>query len=211
MKTSAEYRRIARTALTNNYGMAIVISLVLAALASAVSAVTVGIAPLFLFGAIAVGVSTAYIGLFRKGKIEFNDLFAAFKSNFVNAMVMGLLNALFVFLWSLLFVIPGIVAAYSYSMAPYILADNPGMDGANALEASKKLMKGKKGTLFCLHFSFIGWLILSALTGGILYIVYVGPYMQSATTAFYESIKNEVPVFNNTKPASGNAGGTESI
>lgn len=211
MKTSAEYRRIARTALSNNFGMAIVITLVLAALASAVSAVTFGIAPLFLTGAIAVGVSTAYIGLYRKGKLDFNDLFAAFNSNFVNAMVMGLLNALFVFLWSLLFFIPGIVAAYSYSMSSYILADNPGMDGAYALEVSKKLMKGKKGTLFCLHFSFIGWLILSALTGGILYIVYVGPYMQSATTAFYESIKNEVPVLNNSRPASGNAGSTESI
>ena len=78
-------------------------------------------------------------------------------------------------------------------MAPYILADNPEMDGKAALDASKKLMYGKKGRLFCLHLSFIGWIILSAFTFGILYICYVGPYIKAAEAAFYESIKYEVP------------------
>ena len=151
------------------------------------------IGTLILSGPLMVGVSAAFVGMFRRDKIEFNDLFRAFDSNFGNPLVMGLLQTIFIFLWSLLFVIPGIVASYRYSMAPYILADNPEMDGKAALDSSKKLMYGKKGKLFCLHLSFIGWIILSAFTFGILYICYVAPYMQAATTAFYESIKYEVP------------------
>ncbi|NLW74507.1 MAG: DUF975 family protein [Clostridiales bacterium] len=191
MKTASEYRSEARAKLTGNLGMSILVFFVSSIILGAASSFFVGI--LILWGPIMVGVSTAFIGLFRRDKIEFNDLFRTFDSNFGNHLIMGLLYNIFVFLWSLLFVIPGIVASYSYSMAPYILADNPEMDGKAALDASKKLMRGKKGKLFCLHLSFIGWLILSLLTFGILYICYVGPYMQAAQTAFYESIKYEVP------------------
>jgi len=142
MKTASEYRSEARAKLTGNLGMSILVFFVSSIILGAASSFFVGI--LILWGPIMVGVSTAFIGLFRRDKIEFNDLFRTFDSNFGNHLIMGLLYNIFVFLWSLLFVIPGIVASYSYSMAPYILADNPEMDGKAALDASKKLMRGKK-------------------------------------------------------------------
>ena len=89
------------------------------------------------------------------------------------------------------FVIPGIIAVYKYSMAPYILMDHPEMTGGEAITASKNLMKGKKWKLFCVEFSFIGWCLLGALTFGIAYI-WIGPYMQATMAAFYEDIKDEV-------------------
>ncbi|MGI6166632.1 MAG: DUF975 family protein [Eubacteriales bacterium] len=191
MKTASEYRREAKDKLVGNQGMSILVLLVSTIILGAASSFFIGI--LILWGPITVGVSIAFIGMFRRNKIEFNDMFRTFDSNFGNHLIMGLLYNIFVLLWSLLFVIPGIVASYSYAMAPYILADNPEMDGKAALDASKKLMYGKKGKLFCLHLSFIGWLILSAFTFGILYVCYVDPYMKAAETAFYESIKYEVP------------------
>lgn len=211
MKSAAEYRFEARSALQNNLGWAILVVLVVSAITQALGSVSGGIATLIFSGALSVGMSLAFIGLFRKRKIEFTDLFSAFSNNFLNALVMGLLSYLFIFLWSLLFIIPGIIAAYSYSMAPYILADNPGMDGQKALEVSKKLMDGKKSDLFLLHLSFIGWILLSALTFGVLYIVYVAPYMQAATTAFYESVKHEVPAYGFTGPYTDTEKGPESL
>ena len=71
--------------------------------------------------------------------------------------MLNLLITLKVIAWSLLFVIPGIVAAYRYSMATYIMAENPGMQATEAIERSKALMDGRKGDLFCLDLSFIGW------------------------------------------------------
>lgn len=194
MKTS-EYRREARIALTGNLGWAILILLVYSAIMSFASSFSIGIGTIIITGALTAGLCRAFLGLLRSKRLEFNDLFSFFNQNFVNALVMGLLQTVFVFLWSLLFLIPGIVASYSYSMAPYILADYPELNGSDAITVSKKLMQGKKGRLFCLHFSFIGWILLSILTFGILLFVYVEPYMQTAQAAFYESIKHEVPAF----------------
>lgn len=192
MKKASDFRFEARTALKNNLGWAILTLLAFGAISSLAGSLGLGVGSLIIYGAMAVGMSLAFVGMFRKGKLEFVDLFAAFNNNFVNAMVMGLLQTLFIFLWSLLFVIPGIIATLSYSMAPYIQADNPEMSGTEAITASKNLMRGKKWSLFCLNFSFIGWIILSLLTMGILYFAYVGPYTKAAEAAFYESIKDEL-------------------
>ena len=86
--------------------------------------------------------------------------------------------------WSLLFIVPGIVAAYRYALAPYLLAENPSLTAEEAIEKSKALMFGYKGRLFCLQFSFIGWYLLSALTGGIGWF-FLAPYTKAADTAFY--------------------------
>ena len=90
----------------------------------------------------------------------------AFRTNLANNIVAGLLRTLFIALWSLLFVIPGIIKAYAYAMMPYILADNPNMSSMDALRHSERLMYGHKGDLFRLHLSFIGWLILVAVSNG---------------------------------------------
>ena len=101
------------------------------------------------------------------------------------------LRFLYTFLWMLLLVIPGIIAAFNYAMVPYVLAENPELTASEALARSKALMCGNRWRLFCLGFSFIGWGLLAGLTLGIgnLFLV---PYQQAATAAFYRDISTTV-------------------
>ena len=122
---------------------------------------------------------------------ELKDLFSEF-DRFGDAFVMGLLRAIYTFLWTMLFIIPGIIAVYKYAMAPFILLENPGMKANDAITASKEMMDGHKGELFCLELSFIGWMVLSALTMGIGYL-FVAPYINAAYAAFYRNIDGFVP------------------
>ena len=98
-----------------------------------------------------------------------------------------LLQAVYILGWMLLFIIPGLIAAYRYSLTSYILAENPEMDANDAITRSKELMKGNKWRLFCLRFSFIGWDILSILTLGI-GDLWLTPYQTAATAAFYREL-----------------------
>lgn len=189
MKSAKEYRSEAWSALSGKWGMAIVVCLVAGVIMAAVS--STGLGALILNGAITVGLCVVFTELFRSKEMKIENLFKGFTGNFVSTIIMNLLTAIFVFLWSLLFVIPGIVKAFSYSMAPYILADHPEMSGSDAITASKKLMNGKKWKLFCLNLSFIGWYLLCVVTFGIA-TLFVMPYVNAATAAFYESIKDEV-------------------
>ena len=109
------------------------------------------------------------------------------KDYFGSALGLRFMIGLSVFLWSLLLVIPGIIAAYNYSMAAYIMAEDPDIGPSIAMQRSKELMNGYKWELFCLQFSFIGWEILAALTLGIGNIALV-PYQKAAETAFYMNI-----------------------
>lgn len=111
--------------------------------------------------------------------------------NYLNVVLIMFLQLLFTALWSLLCVIPGIVKAYEYSMIPYILAVRPDIDRKEAFRLSKTLTNGHKGDLFILDFSFIGWDILSALTCGILSIVYVAPYKYAATAEAYAFLRED--------------------
>ena len=99
----------------------------------------------------------------------------------------ALLKTLYTVLWSLLFFIPGIIAYYRYSMVSYILAEFPEITATEALETSKKMMKGNKGRLFRLDLSFIGWGLLNLLTLGIGSVV-LSPYMSAARADFYREI-----------------------
>lgn len=120
-----------------------------------------------------------------------NDLFSQF-DYFGSAFCLKLLQTLFVFLWSLLLIIPGIVKGYAYSMAPFIMAENPDMRPRDALDASEDLMEGHKAELFFLELSFIGWGLLSILTLGI-GSLWLNPYIQAAHAAFYRNL-NRVTV-----------------
>ncbi len=96
---------------------------------------------------------------------------------------------LFIFLWSCLFIIPGIVKAYSYRFTPYILADCPNVSARDALKISMRMTKEVKWELFVFDLSFVGWFLLTALTCGIL-SVYTLPYYQAASAALYDSMKD---------------------
>lgn len=145
------------------------------------------IATLIIAGPMVIGISIAALKVTRQADIEVNDTFAGFK-NFGTNCVIYILNNLFIALWTLLFFVPGIVKTYAYSMSYFIIADHPEMSATEARKESIRMMKGNKWRLFCLEFSFIGWMLLTSLTCGILSF-WVMPYMTSARAVFYEDLK----------------------
>ena len=180
-----DYRRLAWQALSGHWGPMVVIYLVYALLIGVLS--YTGIGSLLFSGVLMIGVASTALSLLRTSDTRVEYLFDGFKGDLTNALIASILYNVFISLWSLLFVIPGIVKTYSYAMTFYILRDNPNMPANDAITASRKMMDGNKFRLFCLHFSFIGWIILSAFTAGIL-LLWVIPYMQTAQAAFYEDL-----------------------
>lgn len=145
-----------------------------------------GLAQFIVGGTVKLGYCKYLLKLHDGEEGEIRDLFSQF-DRFADGFILSLLTGIYTFLWSLLFIIPGIVAAYKYSMAPFIMQENPGMKPSEAIDASKKMMDGHKGELFILDLSFIGWMILSAFTMGI-GDLWLNPYMNVARTAFYRNL-----------------------
>lgn len=144
---------------------------------------------IILGGPFALGLAIVSLNVIRGKKVDAGQLFEGFK-NFVNAMILNILNTVLIFLWTLLLIIPGIIKSLEYRLSYFVLNDNPGMTANDARKRSMELMKGNRWRLFCLEFSFIGWLLLSLLTLGILYY-WVSPYMEAALADFYETILAE--------------------
>lgn len=119
-------------------------------------------------------------------ELRVKTLFSQF-DRFGDGFVLALLEGLYIFLWSLLFLYPGVIAMYRYAMAPFILLEHPDMRASDAIRASKEMMKGRKWKLCCLHISFVGWSILCIFTCGI-GLLWLIPYVDSATAAFYREI-----------------------
>ena len=135
------------------------------------------------------GYQTLFLGAVRGGDATAKDMFEGYnKELFSRVLTTTLLYYVYVFLWSLLLLIPGCIKSYSYAMTPYILKDNPEMKNNAAIEESMRMMDGHKLELFLLDLSFIGWAILSILTCciGFLWLV---PYMNMARVNFYEDLK----------------------
>ncbi len=142
-----------------------------------------GMVVFFIGGAIELGLCAFHTRLNLGQRPPFASLFERFDI-FLKALGLRLFMGLFMFLWALLLLVPGIIAAYRYSMAPYLMAEYPEMGIREAVNRSKELMQGNKGRLFCLDLSFIGWWLLSILTFGILSL-WITPYVQTARAAFY--------------------------
>ena len=121
---------------------------------------------------------------------ELNELGAGFKDNWGNVILVMFLKNLFIALWTLLFIVPGIIKMYSYRLVPYILKEHPELTGTQAITLSRKMMNGHKADAFVLDLSFLGWILLSALTCGILHIFYVGPYIQATDAELYKAVAN---------------------
>ena len=186
-----DYRMQAWAALKGNWKTYALIALIYSLITGACSAIpTVGtLAGLVIGGPFSLALAMISLKVLRAEGIEVSNLFDGFQ-HFKNSFLLGLINTIFIALWSLLLVVPGIIKAYAYSMSMYILADNPEMEQAEARKASIEMMNGHKWELFCLHFSFIGWHLLIPFTLGILSL-WVTPYVQTATAAFYENLKNQ--------------------
>ncbi|HZK39911.1 MAG TPA: DUF975 family protein [Clostridia bacterium] len=153
---------------------------------AAASGVIFGI---FVSAPIAVGQDRFYLQN-RLGQGDIGTLFSGFQPGYLNVVKVVFLKNLYIFLWSLLFVIPGIIKTYEYHMVEYILAENPHMDSARALEISREMMRGHKLDTFILRLSFFGWSILSVMSCGIGFL-FLMPYIQATFAELYTALREK--------------------
>ena len=147
------------------------------------------VAVIIIGGPITYGVTKLFLKQSRDNeKMDIAGMFDGFKDDFAGTFLLGLLQSLFIALWSLLFIIPGIVKSYSYSMSFFIKADHPEYDWRACINESKRITNGHKMELFILDLSFIGWLIVGSLCLGV-GTLWVSVYMQATRAQFYESIR----------------------
>ena len=214
---SYDYRQRARESLTGNWLLAALVTLIALLLGGTGSSASInidqddleiinnipwlmaimkpllayavfsGIVGFIVGGTVHLGYCTFHLKLYDGQKAGVGDLFSHFKDQFADGFLLKLLTAIYVALWSLLLVIPGIVKSYSYAMAPYIMAEHPEMNANECITASKEMMHGHKMELFLLDLSFIGWVLLTILTLGI-GNVFLVPYSNAAYAAFYRNI-----------------------
>lgn len=130
---------------------------------------------IFLWNPLEVGCRKVFVDC-RYGNAEWSDILYAFKNGYGHIGAVMFMKDLFTFLWTLLFIIPGIIKGYEYMMIPYLLAENPDMSRQDA---------------FVLDLSFIGWFILGAITFNIVNILYTTPYMELAHAELYHTLKNQ--------------------
>ncbi|MEA5004372.1 MAG: DUF975 family protein [Christensenella sp.] len=153
-----------------------------------ISSVALGVILALMQPILAVGNAGVFIDVYKNKGTSIAKAFGGF-ANFGNALGGMLWMILWIFLWSILLIVPGVVKSYSYFMTPYILADCPHVYGPDAVEISKRMMRGYKAKLFVAQLSFLGWLILCIMTLGTLWIFYVGPYYNTVMAGYYQEIK----------------------
>ena len=123
---------------------------------------------------------------------ELDCLKAGFSGNYRNVVWVMFCRDIFIFLWTLLLIVPGIVKSYEYRMVPYVLAENPDLSREEAFALSKRMMDGDKMNAFILDLSFIGWALLTILTCGLVGIFYYQPYLALTDAALYQTLKKKV-------------------
>ncbi|MBE7122195.1 DUF975 family protein [Bacillus cereus] len=145
-------------------------------------------------GIIHYGYCNFSLGLAKNEPVKINELFEGFqRNNLFRSLKLAILQAIYIFLWSLLFIVPGIIKFFSYSMAYYILLENPEYTASEAIKKSKEMMKGHKLDLFITLLSFIGWFILGSLVGMFtlnLPYLWITPYYTTTVSYFYLNLAN---------------------
>jgi uncharacterized membrane protein len=190
MKENSELRAMARQQLQGGWLAAVGMLLVFGIIIGASSLVLIG--PLVLAGPLTLGFTGYYIKKARGESVKLENLFDGFKL-FGTSFLLFLLKSIFIALWSCLFIIPGMVKFFSYSMSFYLLRENPGIGSVEAITRSRKMMVGYKGKLFGLYASFIGWGLLCCLSLGIGFL-WLCPYINLSIANFYENLKQNQPL-----------------
>jgi len=145
------------------------------------------IGQLLIEGALLLGMAMFFLALARAQNPEVGVMFRGF-NQFGTALGACLLMALFTFLWTLLFIIPGIIASYRYAMTYFILTDHPELGPLEAIRRSKEMMRGNKGKLFCLTWRFFWWFLLCIPTCFI-GLIWLMPYINTSLAKFYDDLK----------------------
>ena len=147
---------------------------------------------IFVFAVLNAGISHYFAQAHTDGRSEgVNAIGVCFREGYINSVLILFLRNLFILLWSLLLIIPGIVKAYQYRMVPYILADNPNLDYNEVFARSKEMTNGNKGKMFVMDLSFLGWMILGIFTLGLVIVFWVQPYYQSSYGRLYVELKGQ--------------------
>ena len=194
----AELKAAAKEQIKGKIGILFVITLIIGLISGSAGAILSFIpggsivASVIITPAFMISIIRVYLNVVKGEQPKVSDAFSGF-DDFWAAFKVNFLVGLFTFLWSLLFVIPGIIKALSYSMSLYILAENKGKPALECINESKAMTEGHKAELFVLGLSFYGWLLLCGITFGIAYI-WVGPYMQATYINAYNSLKPAVTV-----------------
>lgn len=203
IKTRAEIKSNAKEALREKYWYSVGVSLLFTVLMAiqtsimmllqnsekyAAASIINLLLTLFFQIPVSVGLIRYFIKLGKGENAQVGDMFHIFKNGYMNVILTEIKQAVFIMLWSLLFLIPGIIKAYQYFMIDYMLAENPALNHKRAFEITKAVMAGNKWRTFVLGLSFIGWILLAGLTAGI-GAIFLMPYTQETFAKYYLELK----------------------
>lgn len=199
----AELKQLAKDKLRGNYWLAVAACAIVLILSSVFSFFLSGedgsgnglvltlstVWSIFVVSVLTVGMCYFFIRG-QAGDFELTNIFAPFKRGYANTVVTMLLMGVFIFLWSLLLIIPGIIKAYAYRMVPFLIAEYPEMGYKQAFEISKQATNGEKMSIFVLDLSFIPWILLCIITVGLGFFFLV-PYMNATYAELYDRLKTK--------------------
>ena len=151
---------------------------------------TTFIPTLFITYPLSVNMYGMFIKTYNKEKVSAGEMFSTFSVNYLRKVGGMTLYILYVILWSILLIVPGIIKALAYYFTPFILASCPNVTAKDSLKLSDKITNGHKVELFVLILSFIPWILLGLLTCGILLVVYVIPYMYTTIAGYYIELRD---------------------
>jgi uncharacterized membrane protein len=194
MKTRQEIKAIAKQNFSANYWVCVgatVLAFVVIGAASGVSSFVGGLGALFVAPHMMVGLQYFTLLIYRDSQPTptIEDMFKTGFSDYGRKLGGMLWMYLFIYLWSMLLVVPGIIKAIAYSFTPYILAEYPNVSATEALKISMRMTKGHKGKIFMMSLSFFGWFLLSGFTLGLVGIFFANPYFYTATAGLYDELK----------------------
>ena len=197
MKTISQLKTMSLEQLKGKWTNVVIAALVFYAvtcLCGGVGVFTLHILTLLVIGPLYYGLFEYFMKVKRQEPAVLENLFDGFK-RFVPSFLLILLVNIFIILWALLLIVPGIIAALSYSQAFLIMVDNPELSAVEAIKKSKQMMYGHKWRYFLMQLSFLGWTILAILTAGIGFL-WLLPYMMVTIVNFYDELKELQPITN---------------
>lgn len=182
----ADLKRVARENLKGKQQSAILASLVYTVLLIILGCSVLGV--LLLSSLLVICTYNVFLKGRNSEAYDLNDFMEPLESNISNRLLVSVIKNIYIFLWKLLLIIPGIVKSYSYAMADFLSLKNPEWDYDRCISQSRIIMDGHKFELFVLDLSFLGWDILSALTLGILGVIYVTPYKMATKVEYFDQL-----------------------
>lgn len=189
--SNKEIKQITWKQLNSSYWMLLVALIVIGAIEGATA--TFGVF-FVIAGPFAVGLASYQLSIINndnKDGDDFNLIFDGFKNNFATSLVAWIVTRIFLILWTLLFIIPGIIKSYSYSQVFFIIKENPDIPPMEAINRSREMMRGHKAKLFFLDLSFIGWILLALIFSLGIGLFFLAPYISLARANFYNQLREK--------------------